>query len=40
MNRAVLGAGPWLDLALLPALLLVFFIPAARLHHRSRVLGY
>ncbi len=43
MNHAVLGAGylnPWLDLALLPGLLLVFFIPAARLHHRSRVLGY
>jgi len=43
MNHAVLGQGflnPWLDLALLPALLVVFLIPAARLHHRSRVLGY
>jgi ABC-2 type transport system permease protein len=43
MNHAVLGAGylnPWLDLALLPVLLLVFLIPAASLHHRSRVLGY
>jgi ABC-2 type transport system permease protein len=43
MNHAVLGIGyldPWLDLALLPVLLLLFLIPAARLHHRSRVLGY
>jgi ABC-2 type transport system permease protein len=43
MNHAVLGRGflsPWFDLALLPLLLVVFLIPAARLHHRSRVLGY
>jgi ABC-2 type transport system permease protein len=43
MNHAVLGVGylnPWLDLALLPVLLLVFLIPAASLHRRSRVLGY
>lgn len=43
MNHAVLGRGflnPWLDLALLPVLLVVFLIPAARLHHRGRVLGY
>jgi len=43
MNHAVLGTGylnRWLDLALLPMLLFVFLIPAARLHHRSRVLGY
>jgi len=43
MNHAMLGQGflnPWLDLALLPLLLVVFLIPAARLHHRARVLGY
>ena len=43
MNHAVLGRGflnPWLDLVLLPVLLVVFLIPAARLHHRARVLGY
>ena len=43
MNHAVLGYGflnPWLDLAILPVLLVVFLIPAARLHHRSWVLGY
>ncbi|NBD35817.1 MAG: ABC transporter permease [Chloroflexi bacterium] len=43
MNHAVLGAGalnPWLDLALLPLLLVIFLMPAAWLHHRSRVLGY
>ena len=43
MNHAILGQGflnPWLDLALLPVLLVVFLIPAARLHHRARVLGY
>jgi ABC-2 type transport system permease protein len=42
LNHAVLGAGyinPWLSLALLPILLLLFLIPAARLHQRSRVLG-
>jgi hypothetical protein len=42
MNHAVLGTGylkRWLDVALLPVLL-VFLIPAAQLHHRSRVLGY
>jgi ABC-2 type transport system permease protein len=41
--RAVLGRGflnPWHDLALLPALVVVFLIPAAGLHCRSRVLGY
>jgi len=43
MNHAILGRGflnPWLDLALLPVLVIVFLIPAARLHHRARVLGY
>ena len=43
MNHAVLGSGylaPWLDLALLPLLIIVFLIASARLHHRSRVLGY
>ena len=43
MNHAMLGRGflnPWLDLALLPLLLVAFLIPAARLHHRGRVLGY
>jgi len=42
LNHAVLGAGyisPWLNLALLPALLLIFLVPAARLHRRSRILG-
>lgn len=43
MSHVVLGSGylpAWLDLALLPMLAVVFLIPAARLHHRSRVLGY
>lgn len=43
MNHGILGRGfltPWLDLALLPILLAVFLIPAARMHHRARVLGY
>ncbi|MGD2144437.1 MAG: ABC transporter permease [Anaerolineae bacterium] len=43
MNHAVLGQGflnPWLDLAVLPLLVALFLIPAVRLHHRSRVLGY
>ena len=43
MNRAVLGVGylnRWLDLALLPAVLLVFLVLAARMHRCSRVLGY
>jgi ABC-2 type transport system permease protein len=43
LNHAVLGAGylpVWLDVAVLPALLVVFLLPAAWLHHRSRVLGY
>jgi len=43
MNHAVLGKGflnPWIDAAILPLLLILFLIPAARLHHRSRVLGY
>lgn len=43
MNQAVLGRCvlDWrLDLALLPVLIVVFLIPAAKLHHRSRVLGY
>jgi len=42
MNHAVLGTGdlnPWLDLALLPVVLLVFLVLAARMHHRSLVLG-
>jgi ABC-2 type transport system permease protein len=30
----------WLDLALLSALVVVFLIPAALLHRRSRVLGH
>jgi len=43
LNHAVLGQGflnPWLDLLLLPVLLVVFLIPAAWLHQRARVLGY
>jgi ABC-2 type transport system permease protein len=43
MNRAVLGMAylnPWLDLVLLLLMFLIFLIPSARLHHRSRVLGY
>ena len=43
INHAVLDAGyfsVWIDLAVLPMLLLGFFVGAARLHHRSRVLGY
>ncbi|MFW6136055.1 MAG: ABC transporter permease [Chloroflexota bacterium] len=43
MNHAVLGQGflnPWLDLILLLILLVIFLVPAARLHHRARVLGY
>ena len=43
MNHAVLGTGYidyWLDIALLPVLLVVFLVISARLHHRSRVLGY
>jgi len=43
MNHAVLGVGTlnlWLDLALLSLLLVIFLIPAAWLHRRSRVLGY
>jgi len=43
MNHAVLGNGflnVWLDVVLLPLLLVVFLVPAARLHHRSRVVGY
>lgn len=42
MNHAVLGQGfldARLDLALLPVLTVVFLLPAAWLHHRSRVLG-
>jgi ABC-2 type transport system permease protein len=42
-NYAVLGVGylkPWFDLAILPLLLVLFLLPAAWLHHRSRVLGY
>jgi ABC-2 type transport system permease protein len=43
IHHAVLGAGflnVWLDLALLPILLMVFLIPAAWLHQRAKVLGY
>lgn len=43
INHAVLGAGylnRWLDLGVLVVLVIVFLIPAARLHQRSRVLGY
>jgi ABC-2 type transport system permease protein len=43
MNHAVPDLGylsPWLDLALLPLLTLGFLAVAARLHHRSRVVGY
>jgi ABC-2 type transport system permease protein len=43
LNHAVLKAGYlpiWLDVAVLPVLLVVFLLPAAWLHHRSRVLGY
>jgi len=41
-NHAVLDRGflnPWLDLLLLPVLVVLFLIPAYWLHHRSRVLG-
>ncbi len=41
-NHAVLSRGflnPWLDLLLLPLLLVLFLIPAYGLHQRSRVLG-
>lgn len=43
INKAVSGVGyfnPWFDLALLVVLVALFLIPAARLHHRSQVLGY
>jgi ABC-2 type transport system permease protein len=43
MNHAVPDLGylsPWLDLALLPLLTAVFLAIGARLHRRSRVLGY
>jgi ABC-2 type transport system permease protein len=43
LNHAVLRAGylpVWLDVAVLPVLLVVFLLPAAWLHYRSRVLGY
>jgi ABC-2 type transport system permease protein len=43
MNHAVLGSGyltPGLDLGLLPVLVVLFLLPAAWLHKRSRVLGY
>ena len=43
MNHAVLGQSylsPWLDLALLPLLTAGFLAVGARLHHRSRVVGY
>lgn len=42
MNHAVLGRGylpVWLDVALLPVLLVGLLVLAARLHRRSRVLG-
>lgn len=42
-NHAVLGMGylsPWLALALLPLLVVLFLLPASWLHERSRVLGY
>lgn len=43
INHAVLGSGylnPWMDLGLLPLLFVLFLLPAAWLHRRSRVLGY
>lgn len=43
MNHAMLGRGflnLWLDLALLAVFLVIFLIPAARLQHRARGLGY
>lgn len=43
MKHSVLGQGflnPWLDLILLPMLLVVFLVSVAWLHHRARVLGY
>jgi ABC-2 type transport system permease protein len=43
INHAVLGSGylnRWLDLSLLLVLLFAFSIPTARLHQRSRRLGY
>jgi len=42
-NHGILGEGslnPWLDLGLLPLLVVLFLLPAAWLHQRSRVLGY
>jgi hypothetical protein len=43
LNHSVLGVGCppiWLDLALLPVLLLLFLIPAIRLHYYGRALRY
>jgi ABC-2 type transport system permease protein len=43
VNYTLLGVShlsPWLDLGLLPLLFLLFLLPAAWLHHRSRTLGY
>jgi hypothetical protein len=43
VNYTLLGVShlsPWLDLGLLPLLFLLFLLPAAWLHHRSRALGY
>ena len=42
MNHAVLGVGSiprWVDLVVLPLLLIVFLVPSAWLHRRSRKLG-
>ena len=43
MNHAVLGVGSiprWVDLVVLPLLLIVFLVPSAWLHRRGRKLGY
>lgn len=43
INHAVIGTGffpVWLDIGILPVLLVGFFLASGRLHHRSRVLGY
>jgi len=43
MNYAVLGSGllnPWLDLAVLFLMGVLFMLPSIKLHQRGRVLGY
>jgi hypothetical protein len=43
MNHAVQGMGllnPWLDLALLLLMGVLFLLPSVKMHQRSRRLGY